>query len=102
MNTTSDTTQETDPYLFVDDLSVIGAAPKPRKLVNSINSDFKHIYEWSLQNHMVFDSCKFKILNIGPKRLSKQNKELITYGDQPVRWERSAKLLGATFDIQYT
>ena len=78
---------------------MISASSKPRKLVNSINSDFRHIYEWSLQNHMVFDSRKFKILNIGPKRLNRRNKGMILYGDRPVRWERTAKLLGATFDI---
>ena len=75
INSVTMSTKNTNPSLFVDDLSLIAGDAKPRNLVRKINEeDLLRIHDWSMRNHMVFDPNKFTIINIGPKRLTTKSR----------------------------
>ena len=83
--------------LFVDDLSGIWSSHDVNSLRESVLSDFSSLYKWSTQNQQIFSSEKFQMLNLG-RRISRDDRDSITFNDQSLEWSSTATFLGITFD----
>ena len=100
MNDVVKEAKNSTPSLFVDDLSLIASAKRPSDLCKKVQIDLNNIKKWSIENQMVFAPSKFHIINIhmDNKKLTRQHKNSIKYGDETLNWSTSEKLLGIYFD----
>lgn len=96
--------KNTNYHLYADDLQLYTHSTlfNVESAVENINKDLQLIYEWSVNNLLLFNSLKTQPMIIGSKHLNieKIQKECpqIQIGNNLIPFVSSAKNLGITFD----
>ena len=75
-NDSIDTSDSMSAGLFVDDAALYSHDNSMPKLIDRFNISFKSIHKWSLANSVMFDSEKFKILDLTEGRASRSKRKL--------------------------
>ena len=102
INDICDCIQESEFSLFIDDIALMISDTNSEKLLARLNADLNRIFCWSVFNRVIFDTLKFHLMDLGVRRLSKNIKTAVTFGDSCPQWSRSAKYLGVIIDDKFT
>ena len=84
--------------MSVDDVAFLEVGDKPLTVVNNINARLESVALWSKREGIAFPFEKFRIINLGLKKLPGKYKEMINYGQETPPWSLTAKYLGVMVD----
>ena len=90
--------------MYADDAVMICDSSTPEELQTVLSQDFTNMCNWYLDNRLLINSKKTKLLLAGSKlMLSRFNDfEMETPGDQQIERVQSYKYLGLTADSKWT
>ena len=80
---------------FADDTR-IGIGISTEEDVNQLQEDLEKVYEWAIENNMLFNDTKFEALRYGQNSNIKQNTEYVSNTGQQIKCKTSIKDLGVT------